>query len=410
MNNPSKNHIFDIKGREIKLPFTVTIKSKGQTFQVIGTKLFKIAPNKRIVCAGNWGEEKIVMKFFLESRKAEYYFNKELNGLKALKKSGIRTPDIVFSGVVENSNIKVIVLKEVLPSSDMMSVWNNNKEDAIYADLQKQIIQKIAVLHNAGIKQDDLHLGNFLKSENRIYTIDGDGVDVTRKGKPLSEKLSLKNLSILFGQFYPHLDKIAKKSLRYYAEYRDWATDPDYITVLFSRLKPKIQKVRAVKLKKYLRKIFRECSEFVHKKTRGMELVCDRKAYNSGLEKFINNPDLFINNGKTLIDNNTSSIAQIDIDNTLYVVKTFNIKSFSLFMQKLLKKTHTRTLWRNAHLLKQLGDQLPYPLLFMEKHSGPFNLKAYFVVKYTSEYESDNYSRLFQKLENNQLNPGQGGS
>ncbi|MCK5097325.1 MAG: hypothetical protein KAR45_04440, partial [Desulfobacteraceae bacterium] len=371
--------------------------------------LFKIAPKKRIVCAGKWGEERIVMKFFLESRKADFYFNKELMGLKALKRSGTRTPDIVFFGIVENSNIKMIALKEIVPASDMMSVWNNTKEDSGYAVLQKRILRKIAVLHNAGLKQTDLHLGNFLISINRIYTIDGDSVDVTRKGNPLSKELSLENLSILFGQFYPRLDKIAEQSLEYYAECRGWTSDPDYSPGLFTRLKPKIQKVRAIKQKKYLKKIFRECSEFVHKKTRGMELVCDRKAYNSGLEKFINNPDLFINNGKTLIDNNTSSIAQIDIDNTLYVVKTFNIKSFSLFMQKLLKKTHTRTLWRNAHLLKQLGDQLPYPLLFMEKHSGPFCLKAYFIVKHISEYESDNYSKLFKKLESNQLNPGRGG-
>ncbi len=63
----------------------------------------------------------------------------------------------------------------------MMTVWNSNKEESVYADLQKQIVQKIAVLHNAGIKQNDLHLGNFLISNNRIYTIDGDGVDFKRR-------------------------------------------------------------------------------------------------------------------------------------------------------------------------------------------------------------------------------------
>lgn len=409
MKTHLENHSFNIKGREIELPFTVTVKTSTGEFQVTATKLFKIAPNKRIVCSGKWGEERIVMKFFLKSRRTDHYFNKEFRGLQALKRAGIRTPEIVFFGMVENSSIKVIATKEIWPASDMMSVWNNNKKYSIYADLQKQIVQRIAVLHNAGLKQTDLHLGNFLISKNRIYTIDGDGVDVTSKGEPLSEELSLENLSILFGQFYPHLDKIAENSLEYYAECRGWAYDPELSDRLFTRLKPRIQKVRARKLKKYLKKIFRECSEFVHKKTRDEELVCDRKAYDSGLKKFIKNPDHFIKKGRILIDGNLSSIVQIDIDNTVYVIKMYNIKSFSLSFKKFLKTTRGRILWHNAQLLKQLGIQCPYPILFMEKYSGSFCLKSYFIVKHIIEYKPENYSTFFQRLEKNKLNPEQGG-
>ena len=408
MNSPLENHFLNIKGREIELPFTVTIKSEDQTYEVTVTKLFKIAPEKRIVCSGKCGDERIVMKFFLESRRAKHFFNKELNGLKALKRAGVRTPDIIFSGIVENSKIKVIATKEIVPASDMMSVWNNTKEESAYADLQKKIIQKIAVLHNAGLKQDDLHLGNFLISKNRIYTIDGDGVDITKKGKPLPEELSLKNLSILFGQFYPRLDEIARKTLTHYADCRGWDYDPKFTNRLFTRLKPRIQKIREKKLKQYLRKIFRDCSEFIHKKNPTMEFVCDRKAYDAGLKKFVKNPDLFIEKGKKLIDENSSSIVQIDIDNTLYVVKTYNIKSFSLFFKKFLNKTLTRKLWRNAHKRKQLGENLPYPILFMEEFFEPFCLKAYFIVKYIAELKTDDYSAFFQKLGKTQ-NPEQGG-
>ena len=142
MNNHRKKHFLNIKGRDLKVPFNVTIKSKDQTFQVTATKLFKIAPKKRIVCSGKWGEEQIVMKLFLESRKTKHYFNKEIKGLKALKRSGVRTPDIVFSGMVENSNIRVVATKEILPASDMMSVWNNTEENYIYTGLQKKILKK----------------------------------------------------------------------------------------------------------------------------------------------------------------------------------------------------------------------------------------------------------------------------
>jgi len=405
MNNHINTHALKLKGRILTLPCNVTIKTKEKTFEVTATKAFKISPKKRIVCSGNWGKEKIVMKFFLESLRASHYFKKELKGLKALKRAGIRTPDIVFCGVVENTKIKVIATKEILPASDMMSVWNSIKENAVYADLQKQIIHKIAVIHNAGLKQDDLHLGNFLISKNRIYTIDGDGVDASRKGPPLSEKLSLENVSILFSQFYPTLDKISRISLEYYAECRGWTDKQGYIPGLFDRIKPRIQKIRSQKLKKYLKKIFRDCSEFFHKKNWGMELVCDRKAFDAGLKKFLDTPDRFINKGKILKTEKNSIITQIEIDSTSYVVKTYTIKNIAHFSEKYLKKTRARLSWHNAHLLKQLGTFFPHPLCFMEERSGPICLKAYFVVEFKSDHEPEKYAELFLKLEKNRLNP-----
>jgi serine/threonine-protein kinase RIO1 len=409
MNNHLKNNFFNIKGREIELPFNVTIESRDQSFEVTATKIFKIAPKKRLVCAGICDEKPIVMKFFFESIRANHYFKKELRGLKALKRSGVRTPAIVFAGKVKNSKIKMIATEEVLPASDMMSVWNNTEKMSVYADLQKKIMQKIAVMHNAGIKQDDLHLGNFLVSDNRIYTIDGDGVDIKHKGKPLREELSLENLSVLFGQFYPRLDKLVSDSLRFYAECRGWPIDTKSCNRLFTRLKPRIQKIRAIKLKKYLKKVFRECSEFVSKKSHDMEMVCDRKTYNSGLKKFINDPEFYIKNGSALKSGNSSKIIQIDIDNTLYVVKTYNLSTCFPFSEKYLKKTRARISWRNAHLMKQLGHTLPTPFLFMEERRGYLCLNAYFVVKSISQYEPENYSKIFQMLESNNLNLEQEG-
>ena len=405
MKNSPGNPFFFNNNRNIKLPFTVIIKSETRDFQITAEKIFRIAPKKRIVCSGQWDDQQIVMKFFLKSRKTNYYFTKELEGLKALMASGINTPEILFHGQVKNSDIKVIATKEIFPASDMMSVWNNVEDDSVYAGLQKKVIHEIAALHNAGLKQDDLHFGNFLLSDDKIYTIDGDSVDTHKMGQPLSKKLSLENLSILFAQFFPHLDTLAEKSLEYYADCRKWEPDPN----LFICLKPKIQKLRTIKLKKYLRKTLRECSEFIHKKDWTIQLSCDRKAFGSGLSKFIKDPDLFIKKGKILKKEETSTITRIDIENTFYVVKKYIIKSLSPFSEKCLKKTRARVSWRNAHLLKQLGDKLPHPVLFMEKRFGPFCWEAYFIVKYAPGLQKDDYFALFQRLENNKLNPEQGG-
>ena len=145
------------------------------------------------------------------------------------------------------------------------------------------------------------------------------------------------------------------------------------------------------------------------KKNWNIEFSCNRKAYDTGLEKFIKNPDLFMEKGKILKSKKISTIAKIEIDNTSYVVKHYNIKNLSPFSEKCLTKSRARISWQNAHLLKQLGSKLLNPLLFMEERFGPFCLKAYFIIEYVPELEANNYAFFFQKLENNKLNPEQGG-
>ena len=125
------------------------------------------------------------------------------------------------------------------------------------------------------------------------------------------------------------------------------------------------------------------------------------------IQKFINNPDFFIEKGKTLKTTEDSSIDQIDIDSTFYIVKSYNIQSHSLFSERCLKQTRSRISWYNAHLLKQLGDHFLYPVCFMEKRFGPLCTKAYFVIKDFPEPEKDNLPKLFDDLENNKLNPEQ---
>jgi len=388
---------FIIKGRQIDLPFSVTIKSKESLFQVTAEKALRIAPNKRIVCSGTWGEKQVVIKFFLKCPKARRYFQSELNGIKALVSSGVTTPKIIFHGKVENSEIRAIGIEEISDSSDMMSVWESIEQESDYAGFQKKIIHEIAALHSAGLKQDDLHLGNFLFSKNKIFTIDGDSVDTSKMGQPLPEKESFENLVLFFSQFYQKFDILTEKSLEYYMQCRGLPSYPQ----LFSQIYPRIQQKRIKRQKKYLRKIFRECSEFVFKKERGIRFSCDRKAFGAGVSLFIENPDFFIQKGEIIKAGKTYTIVKININRTLYMVKFYNNKT--------VFQSSARISWRNAHGAKQKGIKLFRPILFMEQYISIFCLQAFFIVEYTKEYKNNSYCELFLKLENKNLNLEQKG-
>ncbi|GEM_PF-6217801 len=388
INSQAGDFIFPVKTRKLNLPFTVMIKSRGRILQVTADKALRIAPGKRLVCSGMFDDKPVVMKFFLNSMRTGHYYKKELNGLKAMASSGINTPGIVFYGRVEKGCERVIGLEQINPAQDMVAVLSEIDDDIEkYKSLQKKIIREIALLHNYGIKQDDLHLGNFLLSHDKIYTIDGDSVDTKKMGTPLPQGTSLKNLALFFSQFYPCFDNLIGASTEYYAQCRQWEASSSYLSSLLIELK----RVRGKKEKKYLRKIFRECSEFVRHKSWNINFVCDRKAFDSGFSKIVKDLDSIREEGILLNFEKTFAIYKITINNTLYVLKHYRKKSGAL------------TAWRNAHMLKEQGVNILRPVLVMEKGFGPIFKEAYFIVKDTRDLKTIDYLKFFKELENRNL-------
>ncbi|HBN26237.1 MAG TPA: hypothetical protein DD405_02060 [Desulfobacteraceae bacterium] len=366
-------------GYAIKTPFRVSLNASGQIVELVCHKALRILPGKRLVCCGKWIDKKIVAKFFLDSNKAAKHCEREENGLSALRKAGIKTPDLLFKGTLHQGALPVLIFKKLDPADNLEILWKKAESHSQRIDLLKKIVRIIAVQHEAGIKQDDIHLANFMLFKDQIYTLDGSAVDFRNLGRPLPAAASLNNLALFLAQFYPEFDELIKKIFALYVSKR---------SIFFKqhdceRLIKKVSLYREYKKKSYLKKIFRECSAFACKKNHNSLTICDRQYQSELMDTFLADPDIFFKTCTFLKQGNTSTVALVKINGRQLVVKRYNVKSFLHSFRYLFRKSRASVSWKNAQrLFYILNIPTPKPVAFLEKRLGLFKKKSYFITEY----------------------------
>jgi tRNA A-37 threonylcarbamoyl transferase component Bud32 len=330
------------------------------------------------VCAGEWDKKPVVVKIFLSSRSAGRHCDREIKGVNALKNAGIKTPALLFQGNLLQDGTPLLVFERIIPAHNPQKAVLKAKTDEKRCELIKQITIVIAEQHETGLKQKDLHSGNFLLSDNDIYTIDGDTVDTGQTGTPLPKAISLNNLGLFLTQLTPDFDHLFFAVFQAYAEKRSWHADKS----LFNDLLKEVKSQRKNRKKKYLNKIFRECTSFVCNKSWNSHMVCDRNFYYGEMKKLIADPDSAIDANRLLKDGNSSTVALAKVNNKLLVVKRYNIKNFIHALKRCPRNTRAWSSWRNAHRLELLGIPTPKPIAFLEKRWGPFRSTSYYITEY----------------------------
>jgi tRNA A-37 threonylcarbamoyl transferase component Bud32 len=261
---------------------------------------------------------------------------------------------------------------------DFTEAWKQVRSDNRHSELLRQIVSIIADQHEAGLIHDDLHMGNFLLDGNDIYTIDGDAINVRHKGRALSEVKSLANLGLFFAQIYPRFNRLIPDAFKVYSEKRAWSRN----TETYNRLIKEIRRQHKKRKKKYLQKIYRECSAFICQKSWDRFLVYDRSYNTEKMVRFLADPDALIDANRLIKDGNTSTVALVEVASQRLVVKRYNIKNTWHALRRCLRPSRAWNSWRNAHRLALLGIPTPKPIALLEKRWGPFRFKAYFITEY----------------------------
>jgi tRNA A-37 threonylcarbamoyl transferase component Bud32 len=78
--------------------------------------------------------------------------------------------------------------------------------------------------HRAGICQTDLHLNNFVYSENELYSLDGAGV-TTVEGEQGPEA-AFENLALLIAQLAPEWEASVPELYSLYRQQMGWREGP----------------------------------------------------------------------------------------------------------------------------------------------------------------------------------------
>lgn len=384
-------------GREFSVPFRMAFVCDGHVQELLVDQILRTVPQKRLVCAGVWQGRPVVAKVFFAAHRGRNHAAREVRGIDALQRAGIRTPALVFQAGLVHDNTPVLGFERLISARSPSQIFLEAHNERNRLDLLKRLITIIAGQHDAGLKQDDLHLGNFLMEKDDLYTIDGDEVDVSRAGSPLPEDESLRNLGLFFAQFFPQQDVLIPEILRTYIEKRGWDAD----SRRERRLAFEIDHQRKIRMRKYLNKIFRESSAFVCLKDSSGFLVCDRHLYTPAMIRFLADPDALISESPLLKDGNSSTVALVTLDGRQLVVKRYNIKNPWHAVKRALRPTRAWVSWKNAHRLALLGINTPRPVLLLERRRGPLRSTSYFVTEYVAGVDA--YSLLHKQPDDIQM-------
>ncbi|MDY6951157.1 MAG: lipopolysaccharide kinase InaA family protein [Thermodesulfobacteriota bacterium] len=371
-------------GRNVAVPMRLQVKCEGMPLELVCTRVLRVLPAKRLVCSGEWKGQPVVVKFFLDSRRAKRHCAREERGLKALKDAGVKTPSLLFKGLLAPDSSPVLGLQRLAPAQDLSEAWEQAEVDEQRIGIMSRAIGVIADQHESGVKQDDLHCKNFLLVGDDVFSIDGGAVDVSKKGEPLSIGESLKNLALFFAQYYSEFDRLVPAVFEVYAEKRAWPMGE----ASCARLMEEVRRQRHGRKKDYLAKIYRECSAFVHRRSWRSFMVCDRQYYDDAMMSFLADPDSVMEAGSLLKDGNTSTVGLVEVAEQRLVVKRYNMKNAWHALKRCLRPSRAWISWRNAHLLASIGIRAPRPILFMEKRWGPFRSTAYFMTEYVGGFDA----------------------
>ena len=179
----------------------------------------------------------------------------------------------------------------------------------------------------------------------------------------------------MLAQRAPEFDSEIPEIWREYADVRG-----EYVSRMGSV--EQVQKLtlreRQLRVKRYLKKTQRERTEFVQRQTFKRDFLCDRNHW-PRLQRFMVFPDETMNEGVPLKLGNSSTVVRCVIENQPYIVKRYNIKSWTHRVRRWIKR-RARNAWQNGHWLDFVGIDTAKPVALLEQRWGWFAGVSYLVM------------------------------
>lgn len=322
-------------------------------------------PGKRLVFLGKYEGNKVFVKLYLDPKKAEKHWRRELNGLDVFKRSGVSTADLLYAGKVDPGGQPVIVLAQLVGLQSVKQVWEGS-DDRSRERLLQRMTRLLAHHHQAGLCQTDLHLDNFMLSEEEIFSLDGAGVKFYPNG--VEKNTSLENLALFLAQLTPEWESQISDVYNLYANERGWLPDADHML-----LHEKVRDAREGRWKEFRSKLFRNCTAFTYLKHRAGYQVVANKFQSGELLELLQNPDAsFPGKEQALKNGNTCTVWPTAVGGLDLVIKRYNVKNIWHGIKLRLLSGRAECSWVNGHRLLFYGIPTPAPVALVEQMRGLF--------------------------------------
>jgi len=366
-------------GRHIPTPFHLSLAEGQQALDI--ESILRIVPGRRLVALARWQDRLVIVKLFFHARHWERKLRRDLSGINFLTQSKLPTPKVLLQTTTEDGSGGVLIIEYLQQGKSLNVLFDEATSEAELEAGMNLAIKTIALCHRAGLWQKDIHLDNFMLADGKVYVLDGG--DIQREQGKLDSKTRMQNLALFVAQFPAVFDEKAPSLLQEYRQHVAVASE-----VEGTEFKTQIRQARKLRLAKFERKLFR--STTANKRARSSDKFCvyDRSIHSSELERFIQHPDSFIRQDKLLKQGNSSTVALVEIDGRVFVLKRYNIKSFWHGLSRMLRPSRAHHSWRNASVLEMLGVATPHPYLFLEERVfWIFRSRAYFLCEHIHEQD-----------------------
>lgn len=355
-------------GRSPELPFVLPLADGSR---LVVHQLLRALPGKRLVGRGEWQGRAVLAKLFLDASSARRCAA-EAAGIERLLQAGLPTPECVFVGALPGGG-HVLMTAYLAGARTLAESWAAGTDSTLA--LLGPAFRLLGSLHAQGIVQEDMHLGNFLLAEDRLWMIDGDGVRAAGASETGRRNCLADNLALLLAQLPPDCDARHAELLDAYRSGRGRlpANEAD--------LERRVDLLRERRLADFLRKSLRECSLFQVSRTptRFVALRREAASVHTGLTGLLDDPDRAIGQGVLLKDGRTSTVARVQLPTGPVVVKRYNLKNAWHALGRFWRPSRAWHSWRSGHRLAFLGIATPEPLALIEERLGPFRRRAFLV-------------------------------
>lgn len=360
-------------GRQPDLPLSLSLA--GAELQLV--RWLRVLPGQRYVGLAHWQGRPVLAKL-LVGPKAARQFQRETAGAALLASQAVDTPRLLAQGFDEAEG--GWLLFDYLSEAESLSeAWQAVAQQPALSAAQQAILTEalglIARLHGVGLWQDDLHLDNLLRHQQRLYLIDGGGVRAEHPGQPLSQAQALDNLGVLFAQLPARIDPFIEPLLSLYQQ-----INPAHVLPR-AALQRVMDRVRRWRLGDYLKKAGRDCSLFsVRRGPMGLRAVW--RAALPRLAPLLDNLDAFIAQGHIYKTGGAATVARVLFDDQPLVIKRYNIKNVQHWLKRFWRPSRAWHSWREAQRLKLLDIATPQPLAVLEQRYGGLRGPAWLVTEY----------------------------
>ncbi len=364
-------------GRTPRLPLSLELADAAGPAQLQLLSLLRVLPGQRYVGAGVWRGRTVLAKL-LVGNKAARHFQRELQGVRLLAEQGLTTPLLLADGLQEGEG--GWLLFEFLEGAHSLGdAWEQVAALPVLADPQLDVLGQalaaIAELHAKGLWQEDLHLDNLLRHDDKLYLIDGAGICVEHAGQPLSRQKVLENLGVFFAQLPKSLEPFTEELLVHYL-----LANPEHALPL-EMLQKQVSKVRSWRLKDFLNKVGRECSLFSVQ--RGpFALRAIRREEEAAMLPVLEQADQLLDQGHLYKTGGAASVGRVDVAGRSLVVKRYNIKGLAHWFKRFWRPSRAWHSWREGNRLAFLGIATPKPLAVLEKRFLWLRSRAYLITEY----------------------------